>query len=130
MVDKNIYIVQGEISVVVSAIKRNSRWSTHTPLDEEQDPLLNSFSHLKDTLNNIKGTKETPLIGQTTPSDDWMSTEFCCKHYSDTLIAGSFQALSVISSSPEQWAVEESFDCVFLIKKFAMPLTGLEYSIC
>ncbi|XP_016329333.1 Golgi-specific brefeldin A-resistance guanine nucleotide exchange factor 1 isoform X2 [Sinocyclocheilus anshuiensis] len=54
MVDKNIYIVQGEISVVVAAIKRNSRWSTHTPLDEEQDPLLNSFSHLKETLNNIK----------------------------------------------------------------------------
>uniref|UniRef100_A0A673IWE1 Golgi brefeldin A resistant guanine nucleotide exchange factor 1 n=1 Tax=Sinocyclocheilus rhinocerous TaxID=307959 RepID=A0A673IWE1_9TELE len=54
MVDKNIYIVQGEISVVVAAIKRNSRWSTHTPLDEEQDPLLGSFSHLKETLNNIK----------------------------------------------------------------------------
>uniref|UniRef100_A0A9J7X9D9 Golgi-specific brefeldin A-resistance guanine nucleotide exchange factor 1 n=1 Tax=Cyprinus carpio carpio TaxID=630221 RepID=A0A9J7X9D9_CYPCA len=54
MVDKNIYIVQGEISVVVAAIKRNSRWSTHTPLDEEQDPLLNSFSQLKETLNNIK----------------------------------------------------------------------------
>ncbi|XP_048060363.1 Golgi-specific brefeldin A-resistance guanine nucleotide exchange factor 1 isoform X3 [Megalobrama amblycephala] len=54
MVDKNIYIVQGEISVVVAAIKRNSRWSTHTPLDEEQDPLLNSFSNLKETLNNIK----------------------------------------------------------------------------
>lgn len=54
MVDKNIYIVQGEIITVVSAIKRNSRWNTHTPLDEEQDPLLNSFSHLKETLNNIK----------------------------------------------------------------------------
>lgn len=54
MVDKNIYIVQGEISVVVAAIKRNSRWSTHTPLDDEQDPLLNSFSHLKETLNSIK----------------------------------------------------------------------------
>ncbi|XP_050981493.1 Golgi-specific brefeldin A-resistance guanine nucleotide exchange factor 1 isoform X5 [Labeo rohita] len=54
MVDKNIYIVQGEISVVVAAIKRNSRWSTRTPLDEEQDPLLNSFSHLKETLNNIE----------------------------------------------------------------------------
>ncbi|KAL6487258.1 hypothetical protein MHYP_G00038840 [Metynnis hypsauchen] len=54
MVDKNIYIVQGEISTVVGAIKRNSRWSTHTPLDEEQDPLLNSFSQLKDVLNNIK----------------------------------------------------------------------------
>ncbi|KAI1894387.1 hypothetical protein AGOR_G00115290 [Albula goreensis] len=54
MVDKNIYIVQGEIGTVVGAIKRNSRWSTHTPLDEEQDPLLNSFSHLKEILNNIK----------------------------------------------------------------------------
>ncbi|XP_033956414.1 Golgi-specific brefeldin A-resistance guanine nucleotide exchange factor 1 isoform X2 [Pseudochaenichthys georgianus] len=54
MVDKNIYIVQGEISTVVGAIKRNSRWNTHTPLDEEQDPLLNSFAHLKETLNYIK----------------------------------------------------------------------------
>ncbi|XP_074531303.1 Golgi-specific brefeldin A-resistance guanine nucleotide exchange factor 1 isoform X2 [Halichoeres trimaculatus] len=54
MVDKNIYIVQGEISTVVGAIKRNSRWNTHTPLDEEQDPLLNSFGQLKDILNNIK----------------------------------------------------------------------------
>ncbi|XP_074501727.1 Golgi-specific brefeldin A-resistance guanine nucleotide exchange factor 1 isoform X1 [Sebastes fasciatus] len=52
--DKNIYIVQGEISTVVGAIKRNSRWNTHTPLDEEQDPLLNSFGHLKEILNYIK----------------------------------------------------------------------------
>ncbi|KAM3913689.1 Golgi-specific brefeldin A-resistance guanine nucleotide exchange factor 1 isoform 5-T5 [Leptodactylus fuscus] len=58
MVDKNIYIVQGEISIVVSAIKRNARWSMHTPLDEEQDPLLHSFSQLKDILNNIKHLSE------------------------------------------------------------------------
>lgn len=32
MVDKNIYIIQGEINIVVGAIKRNARWSTHTPL--------------------------------------------------------------------------------------------------
>ncbi|XP_069394418.1 Golgi-specific brefeldin A-resistance guanine nucleotide exchange factor 1 isoform X1 [Paralichthys olivaceus] len=53
MVDKNIYIIQGEIGTVVGAIKRNSRWNTHTPLDEEQDPLLNSFGHLKEILNSI-----------------------------------------------------------------------------
>ncbi|XP_060943115.1 Golgi-specific brefeldin A-resistance guanine nucleotide exchange factor 1 isoform X1 [Limanda limanda] len=53
MMDKNIYIVQGEIGTVVGAIKRNSRWNTHTPLDEEQDPLLNSFGHLKEILNSI-----------------------------------------------------------------------------
>ncbi|KAF4090294.1 hypothetical protein AMELA_G00050380 [Ameiurus melas] len=58
MVDKNIYIIQGEIATVVGAIKRNSRWSTHTPMDEEQDPLLSSFSHLKETLNTIKDLSE------------------------------------------------------------------------
>ncbi|XP_042193056.1 Golgi-specific brefeldin A-resistance guanine nucleotide exchange factor 1 [Callorhinchus milii] len=58
MIDKGIYIVQGEINTVVGAIKRNSRWSTHTPLDEEQDPLLNSFSHLKEVLNNITELSE------------------------------------------------------------------------
>ncbi|XP_017318956.2 Golgi-specific brefeldin A-resistance guanine nucleotide exchange factor 1 isoform X1 [Ictalurus punctatus] len=58
MVEKNIYIIQGEIATVVGAIKRNSRWSTHTPLDEEQDPLLSSFSHLKETLNTIKDLSE------------------------------------------------------------------------
>ncbi|XP_056386554.1 Golgi-specific brefeldin A-resistance guanine nucleotide exchange factor 1 isoform X6 [Hyla sarda] len=58
MVDKNIYIVQGEIGIIVGAIKRNARWSMHTPLDEEQDPLLHSFSQLKDILNNIKHLSE------------------------------------------------------------------------
>ncbi|XP_075697729.1 Golgi-specific brefeldin A-resistance guanine nucleotide exchange factor 1 isoform X2 [Rhinoderma darwinii] len=58
MVDKNIYIVQGEIGIIVGAIKRNARWSIHTPLDEEQDPLLHSFSQLKDILNNLKHLSE------------------------------------------------------------------------
>ncbi|KAM5271961.1 Golgi-specific brefeldin A-resistance guanine nucleotide exchange factor 1 isoform 14-T14 [Ctenodactylus gundi] len=58
MVDKNIYIIQGEINIVVGAIKRNARWSTHTLLDEERDPLLHSFSHLKEVLNNITELSE------------------------------------------------------------------------
>ncbi|KAH1168472.1 hypothetical protein KIL84_003955 [Mauremys mutica] len=57
MVDKNIYIVQGEINTVVGAIKRNARWNTHTHLDEERDPLLHSFSLLKEVLNNITEKK-------------------------------------------------------------------------
>ncbi|XP_068114035.1 Golgi-specific brefeldin A-resistance guanine nucleotide exchange factor 1 isoform X3 [Hyperolius riggenbachi] len=58
MVDRNISIIQGEISTIVGAIKRNARWSMHTPLDEEQDPLLHSFSQLKEVLNNIKHISE------------------------------------------------------------------------
>ncbi|XP_077207241.1 Golgi-specific brefeldin A-resistance guanine nucleotide exchange factor 1 isoform X3 [Paroedura picta] len=53
IVDKNIYIIQGEINTVVGAIKRSARWNTHTHLDEERDPLLHSFSVLKDVLNDI-----------------------------------------------------------------------------
>ncbi|XP_007441937.2 Golgi-specific brefeldin A-resistance guanine nucleotide exchange factor 1-like [Python bivittatus] len=55
IVDKNIYIVQGEINTVVGAIKRSARWSTHVRLDEERDPLLHSFSVLKEVLNNVTG---------------------------------------------------------------------------
>ena len=44
MVDKNIYIVQGEIGTVVGAIKRNSRWNTHTPLVLSFNPLNLSLS--------------------------------------------------------------------------------------
>ncbi|XP_031246391.1 Golgi-specific brefeldin A-resistance guanine nucleotide exchange factor 1 isoform X5 [Mastomys coucha] len=58
MVDKNIYIIQGEINIVVGAIKRNARWSTHIPLDEERDPLLHSFSHLKEVLNSVPELSE------------------------------------------------------------------------
>ncbi|XP_055083101.1 Golgi-specific brefeldin A-resistance guanine nucleotide exchange factor 1 [Periophthalmus magnuspinnatus] len=56
--ERSVYIVQGEVGLVVGAIKRNSRWNTHTPLDEEQDPLLNSFAQLRDVLNNIKDLSE------------------------------------------------------------------------
>uniref|UniRef100_A0A8C5S5L4 Uncharacterized protein n=1 Tax=Laticauda laticaudata TaxID=8630 RepID=A0A8C5S5L4_LATLA len=55
IVDKNIYIVQGEINTVIGAIKRSARWSTHVRLDEERDPLLHSFSVLKEVLNNVTG---------------------------------------------------------------------------
>ncbi|EDL41982.1 golgi-specific brefeldin A-resistance factor 1 [Mus musculus] len=58
MVDKNIYIIQGEINIVVGAIKRNARWSTHIPLDEERDPLLHSFSNLKEVLNSVTELSE------------------------------------------------------------------------
>ncbi|XP_039604270.1 Golgi-specific brefeldin A-resistance guanine nucleotide exchange factor 1-like [Polypterus senegalus] len=54
MMDKNITIVLGEISVVVGAIRKTSRWNTHTPLNEEQDTLFSKFRQLNGVLNNIK----------------------------------------------------------------------------
>ncbi|XP_071108376.1 Golgi-specific brefeldin A-resistance guanine nucleotide exchange factor 1-like isoform X1 [Haliotis cracherodii] len=54
-----IYIIQGEISLVVTAMRRTSRWATHTHhQDEDNDPLFGSFSQLKDVLNNIADLDE------------------------------------------------------------------------
>uniref|UniRef100_A0ACB8F7Z4 Uncharacterized protein n=1 Tax=Sphaerodactylus townsendi TaxID=933632 RepID=A0ACB8F7Z4_9SAUR len=66
IVDKNIYIIQGEINTVVGAIKRSARWSTHTHMDEERDPLLHSFRILKDVLHNL--TASLFDLGSTVPS--------------------------------------------------------------
>lgn len=44
MLDKKIYIIQGEIGTVVGAIKRNSRWNTHTPLVSLTTTIFSYFS--------------------------------------------------------------------------------------
>ncbi|KAJ8022774.1 Golgi-specific brefeldin A-resistance guanine nucleotide exchange factor 1 [Holothuria leucospilota] len=53
-----VYIVQGEMLLVVTAIRRSSKWTTHLPQEEEQDPLLSNFSQLKDVLNNVSDLQE------------------------------------------------------------------------
>ncbi|XP_074647787.1 Golgi-specific brefeldin A-resistance guanine nucleotide exchange factor 1-like isoform X2 [Tubulanus polymorphus] len=53
-----VYIIQGEINLVVTAMRRTSRWSAHSHQDDEQDPLLNAFSQLKDILNNLSELDE------------------------------------------------------------------------
>lgn len=44
--------------------------------DEEQDPLLNSFGHLKDVLNNIKGMWGCVDVGWV--QGDGISTSLKC----------------------------------------------------
>ncbi|XP_059472257.1 Golgi-specific brefeldin A-resistance guanine nucleotide exchange factor 1 isoform X2 [Neocloeon triangulifer] len=48
-----IYVVQGEISTLLTAMRRGVRWSSHSYVDEEQDALMRSFTDLKDVLNQI-----------------------------------------------------------------------------
>ncbi|XP_066992463.2 Golgi-specific brefeldin A-resistance guanine nucleotide exchange factor 1 [Anabrus simplex] len=48
-----IYVVQGEMTIILTAMRRGARWSSHTHQDEDQDALMRSFTHLKDTLNQI-----------------------------------------------------------------------------
>ena len=48
------YVVQGEMTMVVSSMRRNARWSGVE--DEGQDPLLQGFAVLKQTLASVNGT--------------------------------------------------------------------------
>ncbi|XP_065333294.1 Golgi-specific brefeldin A-resistance guanine nucleotide exchange factor 1 isoform X2 [Cloeon dipterum] len=53
-----IYVVQGEISTLLTAMRRGVRWSSHSYVDEEQDALMRSFTDLKDVLNQIGDLRE------------------------------------------------------------------------
>lgn len=56
-----VYIVQGEMSLVVAALRRNVRGGSHSHQDEEQDPLLHGFSQLKDQLAAISDLSEVDV---------------------------------------------------------------------
>ncbi|ESO85819.1 hypothetical protein LOTGIDRAFT_130403 [Lottia gigantea] len=62
-----IYIVQGEISLVVTAMKRSTRWNSHSTVDEDGDPLLSAFSQLKELLNTAHDLDELEPNGFLTP---------------------------------------------------------------
>jgi brefeldin A-resistance guanine nucleotide exchange factor 1 len=52
------YVVQGEMTMVVSCMRRNARWSAVE--DDVQDPLLQGFAVLKQTLATINGAQHSP----------------------------------------------------------------------
>lgn len=49
-----IFVVKGEMSTLMTAMKRGVRWSSHSHQDEE---LMHSFQELKDSLNKIDDLK-------------------------------------------------------------------------
>ncbi|XP_069705453.1 Golgi-specific brefeldin A-resistance guanine nucleotide exchange factor 1 isoform X3 [Periplaneta americana] len=53
-----IYVVQGEMAILLTAMRRGARWSSHSHQDEEQDSLIRSFTDLKDILNQIGDLRE------------------------------------------------------------------------
>lgn len=57
-----IYVVQGEMSLLLTAMRRGTRWSSHSHQDEENDLLIKSFIALKDVLNQIGDLHELEPI--------------------------------------------------------------------
>ncbi|XP_014241483.1 Golgi-specific brefeldin A-resistance guanine nucleotide exchange factor 1 [Cimex lectularius] len=53
-----IYVVQGEMSMLLTAMKKVNRWSSHNHQDEENDILVRGFVDLKEVLNQIGDLRE------------------------------------------------------------------------
>lgn len=56
--DNGVYIVIGEMNMVMAAMKRGSRWSSHIHQEEEQGSLMSNFCELKETLNHLNSLNE------------------------------------------------------------------------
>ncbi|XP_014204621.1 Golgi-specific brefeldin A-resistance guanine nucleotide exchange factor 1 isoform X2 [Copidosoma floridanum] len=53
-----LFVVEGEVSLLMTAMRRGVRWSSHSHQDEDQDALMKGLSTLKETLNDVKHLSE------------------------------------------------------------------------
>ncbi|XP_031833133.2 sec7 domain-containing protein garz [Nomia melanderi] len=49
-----LYVVEGEVCLLVTAMRRGARWSSHSHQDDDQDNLMKGLSTLKEALNEAK----------------------------------------------------------------------------
>lgn len=48
-----IFVVQGEMAMLVTAMRRSTRWGSHSFPNEEYDVLMRTFQDLKSILNQV-----------------------------------------------------------------------------
>ncbi|XP_035213232.1 Golgi-specific brefeldin A-resistance guanine nucleotide exchange factor 1-like isoform X2 [Stegodyphus dumicola] len=73
--DNSIYIVVGEMNMVMTSMKKANRWSAHIHQEEEQDSLLKSFSDLKEMLNQVNSLNDIEPITYLKPFLDVIRAE-------------------------------------------------------
>ncbi|XP_076680881.1 sec7 domain-containing protein garz [Andrena cerasifolii] len=49
-----LYVVEGEVCLLVTAMRRGARWSSHSHQDDDQDNLVKGLNTLKEALNEAK----------------------------------------------------------------------------
>lgn len=49
-----LYVVESEVCLLMTAMKRGARWSSHSHQDDDQDTLIKGLSTLKEALNDAK----------------------------------------------------------------------------
>ncbi|CAB0040980.1 unnamed protein product [Trichogramma brassicae] len=54
MSQRGLFVVEGELGLLMTAMRRGVRWSSHSHQDEDQDILMKNLAGLKETLNDAK----------------------------------------------------------------------------
>lgn len=49
-----IFVIRGELAILMTAMRRGARWSSHSHQDDDLDNLSRSFQDLKEVLNKIE----------------------------------------------------------------------------
>lgn len=52
-----IFVVKGELAVLMTAMKRGARWSSHSHQDDDLDALMRDLQELKELLNRTQDLK-------------------------------------------------------------------------
>ncbi|PRD33025.1 UNVERIFIED_CONTAM: Golgi-specific brefeldin A-resistance guanine nucleotide exchange factor 1 [Trichonephila clavipes] len=73
--DNGIYIIVGEMNMVMTSMKKASRWSTNIHQEDEQDTLLKNFSDLKELLNQVNSINDLEPITYLKPFLDVIRAE-------------------------------------------------------
>ncbi|XP_015114906.1 Golgi-specific brefeldin A-resistance guanine nucleotide exchange factor 1 [Diachasma alloeum] len=53
-----LYVVEGEVSLLMTAMRRGVRWSSHSHQDEDQDILMKGLSTLKEALSDARSLSQ------------------------------------------------------------------------
>lgn len=48
-----IFVVRGELTILMTAMKRGARWSSHSYQDDDLDTLMKNLQELKEMLNRV-----------------------------------------------------------------------------
>ncbi|CAG0901854.1 unnamed protein product [Darwinula stevensoni] len=49
----SFYIIQGEMTIILTAMRRTSRWGSHSYQDSSPEGILKDFADLKDVMNHV-----------------------------------------------------------------------------
>ena len=78
--DRGLYIVEAEISVLLTSMRRGNLWNSNTNQDANTENLIKEFSALKKSLGNVNSFSELDTVEFLMPFLDVIRSEDVTGH--------------------------------------------------